>query len=157
MLVGCCELPDGMMTSSNGNLLDSKVHGVNMGPFWCRKDPGGPLVGPMNFAIWAFPRHWSFVRGIHGPRWIPLTKASDAELWRVFFISVRTNVWINHRDAGDLRRYRTHYNVTAMGTYKPNLDPLLWVAILVSNGGCWDWLARTSGQFWRNWAWERSC
>ena len=31
---------------------DSKVHGTNMGPIWGRKDPGGPNVGPMNFAIW---------------------------------------------------------------------------------------------------------
>ena len=31
---------------------DSKVHGVNMGPIWGRQDPGGPHVGPMNFAIW---------------------------------------------------------------------------------------------------------
>ena len=23
-----------------------------MGPFWGRQDPGGPHVGPMNFAIW---------------------------------------------------------------------------------------------------------
>ena len=28
-----------------------------------------------------FPRYWPFVRGIHGSRWIPRTKASDAELW----------------------------------------------------------------------------
>ena len=28
-----------------------------------------------------FPRDWSFVRGIHRSRWIPHTKASDAELW----------------------------------------------------------------------------
>ena len=28
-----------------------------------------------------FPRHWPFVRGIHRSRWIPRTKASDAELW----------------------------------------------------------------------------
>ena len=27
------------------------------------------------------PRYWPFVRGIHRPRWIPLIKASDAELW----------------------------------------------------------------------------
>ena len=27
------------------------------------------------------PRYWPFVRGIHRPRWIPLTKASDTELW----------------------------------------------------------------------------
>ena len=31
---------------------DSKVHGANMGPIWDRQDPGGPHVGPMNFAIW---------------------------------------------------------------------------------------------------------
>ena len=28
-----------------------------------------------------FPRYWPFVRGIHRPRRIPCTKASDAELW----------------------------------------------------------------------------
>ena len=32
---------------------DSKVQGANMGPIWGRQDPGGPHVGPMNFAIWA--------------------------------------------------------------------------------------------------------
>ena len=31
---------------------DSKVHGANMGPIWGRKEPGGPHVGPINFAIW---------------------------------------------------------------------------------------------------------
>ena len=31
---------------------DSKVHGANMGPIWGRQDPGGPHVGPKNFAIW---------------------------------------------------------------------------------------------------------
>ena len=33
-------------------LPDSKVHGANMGPIWGREGPGGPHVGPMNFAIW---------------------------------------------------------------------------------------------------------
>ena len=28
-----------------------------------------------------FPRNWPFVRGIHRSRWIPHTKASDAEFW----------------------------------------------------------------------------
>ena len=27
------------------------------------------------------PRYWPFVRGIHRSRWIPCTKANDAELW----------------------------------------------------------------------------
>ena len=31
---------------------DTKFHGANMGPIWGRQDPGGPHVGPMNFAIW---------------------------------------------------------------------------------------------------------
>ena len=34
------------------NTLDSKVQGASMGPIWGRQDPGGPHVGPMNFAIW---------------------------------------------------------------------------------------------------------
>ena len=34
------------------NIPDSKVHGANMGPIWGQPDPGGPHVGPMNFAIW---------------------------------------------------------------------------------------------------------
>ena len=31
---------------------ESKVHGAIMGPIWDWQDPGGPDVGPMNFAIW---------------------------------------------------------------------------------------------------------
>ena len=27
-------------------------NGASMGPIWGRQDPGGPHVGPMNFAIW---------------------------------------------------------------------------------------------------------
>ena len=30
----------------------SKVRGANVGPIWGRQHPGGPHVGPMNFAIW---------------------------------------------------------------------------------------------------------
>ena len=38
---------------------ESKLHGANMGPIWGRQDPGGPHVGPMNFAIWAIYLHVS--------------------------------------------------------------------------------------------------
>ena len=34
------------------DIPDSRIHGANMGPIWGRQDPGGPHVGPMNFAIW---------------------------------------------------------------------------------------------------------
>ena len=39
-------------TISQGTSPDNKVHGANMGPIWGQQDPGGPHVGPMNFAIW---------------------------------------------------------------------------------------------------------
>ena len=35
-------------------ISDSKVLGANLGPIWGRQDPGGPHVGPMNFAIWDY-------------------------------------------------------------------------------------------------------
>ena len=34
---------------------DSKVHGASVGPIWGRQDPGGPHVGPMNYAFWVVP------------------------------------------------------------------------------------------------------
>ena len=49
-----------------------------------------------------------------GQRWIPLTKASDAELW-CFRSSVPwINGWVNNRAAGDLRRHRCHNDVIVM-------------------------------------------
>ena len=36
---------------------DNKVHGAKMGPIWGRQDPGGPLIGPMEFAVWENVRH----------------------------------------------------------------------------------------------------
>ena len=39
-------------SAPEGLTSDSKVHGAKMGPIWGRQDPGGPHVGPMNFAIW---------------------------------------------------------------------------------------------------------
>ena len=48
-----------------------------------------------------------------GHRWIPRTKASDAEIM-FCLICVWINGWVNNREAGDLRRYRAHYDVTVM-------------------------------------------
>ena len=47
-------------------------------------------------------------------RWIPLTKASDVELWCFFFICAWPNGWINNQDTDDFRRHRAHYDVTVM-------------------------------------------
>ena len=46
-----------------------------------------------------------------GPRWIPRTKASDAELWCFLWSAPWINGWVNNGDAGDLRRHRAHYDV----------------------------------------------
>ena len=54
----------------------------------------------------AGPLCWEFT----GDRWIPHTKASDAELWCFLWYSS----WGNNRDAGDMRRYRAPYYVTVM-------------------------------------------
>ena len=55
-------------------------------------------------------RNWSFVR------W-PVNSPHKGE-WRralVFsLICAWTNVWVNNRDAGDLRRHRAHYDATIM-------------------------------------------
>ena len=57
-----------------------------------------------------FPCYWPFVWGIH--RWIPLTKASDVELWYFLW----SNVWVNNWDTSDLRRHWAHKDITEMWT-----------------------------------------
>ena len=51
-----------------------------------------------------------------GHRWIPRTKASDAELWCFLWSGPWTNGWVNNREAGDFRRHCAHYDVSVMGT-----------------------------------------
>ena len=51
-----------------------------------------------------------------GPRWIPYTKASDAELWCFLWSVSKYTVEKKNSEAGDLRRYRAHYDVTVMLT-----------------------------------------
>ena len=43
-----------------------------------------------------------------------LTKASGAGLWCFLWSACWTNGWVNNRNAGDLRRYRAHYDVTVI-------------------------------------------
>ena len=61
-----------------------------------------------------FPRYWPFVRGIHRS---PVNSPHKGQ-WRgalmFYFICVWINSWVNNREAGDLRPYRAHYDVTVM-------------------------------------------
>ena len=62
-------------------------------------------------------KHFCFTFPLWGEstwyRWIPLTKASDAE-FLYSFTCVWTNGWENNRNDGYLRRHRAHYDVTVM-------------------------------------------
>ena len=49
-----------------------------------------------------------------GHRWIPHTKATDAELWYFLWYAPWKNSWVNNREAGDLRRHCAHYDVIVM-------------------------------------------
>ena len=44
-------------------------------------------------------------------------------------ICVWTNAWVNNRDAGDLRRYRVHYDVTVMGALAMGLTDCLYISV----------------------------
>ena len=61
-----------------------------------------------------FPRYWPFVRRIHRS---PVNSPHKGQ-WRgalmFSLICVWINGWVNNREAGDLRRYREHYDVTLM-------------------------------------------
>ena len=69
------------------NNPDSKVHGANMGPIWGRQDPGGPHVGPMNFATWEDIAYITVVTGAEYESEIESTKDTPyltSKLWFVF-------------------------------------------------------------------------
>ena len=61
-----------------------------------------------------FPLYWPFVRGIHRS---PVNSPHKGQ-WRgalmFFLICVWINGWVNNREAGYLRCYRTHYDVTVI-------------------------------------------
>ena len=46
------------------------------------------------------------------PAQMPVTPSLD--VWCYLLICIWTNGWVNNRDAGDLRRYRAHYDVRVM-------------------------------------------
>ena len=61
-----------------------------------------------------FLRYCPFVRGIH---WSPVNSPHKGQ-WRgalmLTLTCARINGWVNNREAGGLRRYRTHYDVIVM-------------------------------------------
>ena len=58
-----------------------------------------------------FQHYWHSVRGIHRS---PLTHKGQWRRALLFSLICRKIVWVDNRDAGDLRRHRAHYDVTVM-------------------------------------------
>ena len=77
-----------------------------------------------------FPRYWPFVRGIHRS----LVNSPHKGQWRgalmFTLICARINGWVNNREAGDLRRYRAHYDVIVMESNKAS-DKDLWCFLVL--------------------------
>ena len=61
-----------------------------------------------------FPRYWPFVRGIHRSPVNSPHKGQWLGALTFSLICVWINGWVDNREAGDLRRYRAHYDVTVM-------------------------------------------
>ena len=63
-----------------------------------------------------FPRYWPIVREIlRSPVNSPHKGQWRGTLMFFLIISAWINDWVNNGEAGDLRRHRTHYDVTVMG------------------------------------------
>ena len=61
-----------------------------------------------------FPRYWPFVREIHRSPVNSPHKGQWHGALMFSLICVWINGWVNNGEAGDLRRYRTHYDVTVI-------------------------------------------
>ena len=61
-----------------------------------------------------FPRNWPFVRGIHRSPVNSLHKGQWRGALMFSLMCVWINDWVNNGEAGDLRRYCIHYDVTVI-------------------------------------------
>ena len=84
------------------------------------------------------------------PRFLSLLRPEGAKLWcfqwreslMLSLICARINSWVNNREAGDLRRYRAHYDVIVMNknAMPPDGLPKLAVWVPVRPMAGWSWL-----------------
>ena len=81
-----------------------------------------------------FPRYWPFVRGIHRSPGNSPHKGQWRRAFIYFLICAWINGKVNNREAGDLRRYRDHYDVTVVQSRKhsswENVLGLLFIILL---------------------------
>ena len=61
-----------------------------------------------------FPRYCSFVQGLHRSPVNSTHKGQWRGAFMFYLICAWINIWVNNRNAGDLRRHRAHNDVIAM-------------------------------------------
>ena len=79
-----------------------------------------------------FPHYWPFVWGI---QWSLVNSPQKRQWSRALMFSLICawiNSWVNNHQAGDLRRYLTHYDITVMweaskdDQWIPHKGPVIW-------------------------------
>ena len=75
-----------------------------------------------------FQRYWPFVRGIYRSTVNSPHKGQRRGALMFSLICARINGWVNNGEAGELRRYRPHYDVTVMKCWRYLF--LIWVCKL---------------------------
>ena len=93
-----------------------------------------------------FTRYWPWCGESTGHRWIPRTKASDAELC-CFLRFTWINGWVNNREAVDLRRHHAQFDVTVMSLVNLSCVRLSWIW-LCSGGNMYWWMAVSINKAW---------
>ena len=77
-----------------------------------------------------FPRCWPFVRGIHRSPVNSPHKGQWRGVWMFSLICVWIKGWVNNRKAGDLRRYRAHYDIIVMLIVE-HIDPVTFTGTVL--------------------------
>ena len=72
-----------------------------------------------------FPRYWPFVRGLHRSSVNSPHKGQWRGALMFSLICAWISDWVNNREAGDLRRHRTHYDVNVMNKDGNSMQPCL--------------------------------
>ena len=91
-----------------------KTH-TSLKSLWCQHDsPRFQNISSWRHHMEHFPRYWPFVRGIHRSPVVSPHKGQWRDPLMFSLICAWTNAWANKRDAGHLRRHRTHLILTSL-------------------------------------------
>ena len=86
-----------------------------------------------------FSRYWPFVRGSRRS----LLNSPHKGQWRgalmFSLICAWINVWVNNREAGDLRHHRAHYDVNVMNNQSELQWPHPTHILHITGQHCWSW------------------